>query len=120
VGREPPGRVIGSTLVTSRRTDPSTADLAQLLSELGHELRTPLAVIRIQAQMLKRVLDKQPVSDPILRERYAAGLERIDQAVSTLNAVLERTIETEARSLSRPDATIVDDLRSSPGTHLAK
>lgn len=81
--------VIGQRLVSSHSPNPpSPANLASLLGELSHELRTPLAVIRIQAQMLKRLIERHADDDPTVRERYVAGLERIDLAVTTLNTAL--------------------------------
>ena len=60
--------------------------------DLSHELRTPLAVIRMQAQLLLRAARRGAFpagsSD---RERLVVGLQRIDDAVTRLNAVLNRT-----------------------------
>jgi signal transduction histidine kinase len=63
--------------------------------ELDHDLRTPLAVIRVQTQLLLRGVDRYGNTDPE-RERFRAGLHRIDAAVSTMLTTIER-ISRESR-----------------------
>ena len=59
--------------------------------DLSHEIRTPLAVIRMQAQLLLRTARRGAFAgSPEERDRLVHGLQRIDDAVTKLNAVLER------------------------------
>jgi signal transduction histidine kinase len=58
--------------------------------ELGHELGTPLAVIRMQAQLLLRLAKRGSCPVPGEQARFIAGLERIDDAVSKITGVIER------------------------------
>jgi signal transduction histidine kinase len=66
-------------------------------TDLNHELRTPLAVIRMQAQMLIRSTKRGGITDPDERARFLSGLQRIDDAVSKLTGVME------AFGTDRPD-----------------
>jgi signal transduction histidine kinase len=58
--------------------------------DLSHDLRTPLAVIRMQAQLLIRLTKRGAPSGGCERERLLIGLQRIDDAVTKLNSALER------------------------------
>lgn len=58
--------------------------------DLSHDLRTPLAIIRMQAQLLIRLTKRGVYSDGYDRERLIVGLQRIDDAVTKMNKVLER------------------------------
>ena len=57
--------------------------------DLSHDIRTPLTVIRVQAQMLLRAARSGAftggATDP---DRLLLGLQRIDDAVSRLSLVL--------------------------------
>lgn len=59
-------------------------------SNLWHDLRTPLSVIRMQAQLLMRLTNRLDWRDAADRDRFLAGLHRIDDSVTKLNVVLER------------------------------
>lgn len=105
------------SIVSHHSSDqPTPVVTADVVTELSHDLRTPLAVIRIQAQMLKRLAGRNPEGDPAVRERYLVGLERIDQAVTALNEVLERTLDRQTRSATRPVSPVCDEWHSPPGT----
>jgi signal transduction histidine kinase len=75
--------------------------------ELSHELRTPLAVIRMQAQLLLRSARQGAfagMTNDEDRDRLLIGLQRIDDAVTKLDGVLERvaTIEMD-KHFRRPN-----------------
>jgi hypothetical protein len=57
--------------------------------EINHHLRTSLAVIRIQAQLLLRLSNRELAVDPEVLNRYVSGLTRIDQAVTSLGDRLD-------------------------------
>ena len=57
--------------------------------DFSHELRTPLAVIRMQAQLLVRLVKRSGSDGSNDRERFIAGLQRIDDAVTKINLALE-------------------------------
>ena len=56
---------------------------------VAHDVRTPLTVIRGQAQLLTRLVRRSELAGP-QRVRVLRGLERIDTAVSELLALVER------------------------------
>ncbi|MCC6792845.1 MAG: hypothetical protein IT336_14235 [Thermomicrobiales bacterium] len=58
--------------------------------DLSHQLRTPLTVIRMQAQLMMRLTRRDGLRGEDRRERLLHGLQRIDEAVSVLNEVLDR------------------------------
>jgi signal transduction histidine kinase len=86
------------------------------MCELSHELRTPLAVIRIQAQMLKRLAERNADGDPAPRERYIAGLARIDEAVTALNAALQRRLDSPSLEGAECEPAVREVWHSPPGT----
>jgi signal transduction histidine kinase len=61
-----------------------------LTRDLSHDLRTPLAVIRMQAQLMIRLTRRGAYGDASGRDRLVSGLQRIDDAVTKLNDVLDR------------------------------
>jgi signal transduction histidine kinase len=67
---------------------PYTTSTEQLTHDLSHDLRTPLAIIRMQAQLLIRLTKRGAYSDGFDRERLLVGLKRIDDAVTKLNKAL--------------------------------
>lgn len=71
---------------------PEPAPSRRLTRDLSHDLRTPLTVIRIQAQLLMRITRR---GDDLERERLLSGLRRIDEAVTKLNDVLQRLVADE-------------------------
>ncbi len=60
------------------------------LTIAAHDVRTPLTVIRGQAQLLARIVQRSELPEP-QRVRLLRGLARIDTSVSELLAMLERT-----------------------------
>lgn len=69
---------------------PYTTSTERMAHDLSHDLRTPLAIIRMQAQLLIRLTKRGVYSDGYDRERLIVGLQRIDDAVTKMNKVLER------------------------------
>lgn len=83
---------------------PARGERTALPSDIGHDLRSPLAVIRMQAQMLMRLVKRGPTAaDAFERERLMVGLQRIDEAVSTLNRAIERATDEQPSRPSRRD-----------------
>jgi signal transduction histidine kinase len=80
------GRIVAINVTDSHFTTLS----GQASSDLAHDLHTPLAVIRMQAQLLMRLTRRGTSHDMPERERYLVGLRRIDDAVTKLNLALER------------------------------
>jgi len=95
---------LGWTIVNVRREDGYELNRYfgdPPLVELNHHLRTNLAVIRIQAQLLLRLTRRELEVDPEVLDRYVTGLMRIDQAVTSLNDRLDAVTATLLES-SRP------------------
>lgn len=86
-------------MVTFDETErPPVRERETLAPDVSHDLRSPLAVIRMQAQMLMRMVKRGPTADDAFeRERLMIGLQRIDEAVSTLNGVIERATAARTR-----------------------
>ena len=74
----------GSETASLGANSPATMDLR-------HELGTPLAVIRMQAQLLLRLAKRGSCPVPEEQTRFIVGLQRIDDAVSKITGVIERT-----------------------------
>lgn len=86
-------------MVTFDETErPPVRERETLAPDVSHDLRSPLAVIRMQAQMLMRLVKRGPTADDAFeRERLMIGLQRIDEAVTTLNGVIERATTERTR-----------------------
>jgi signal transduction histidine kinase len=65
------------------------------LTVVAHEVRTPLTVIRGQAQLLARLVRRSELPES-QRVRLLGGLARIDTSVSELLASLERASSARA------------------------
>jgi signal transduction histidine kinase len=76
-------------VVINASDQPYPTSTEQLTRDFSHDLRTPLAIIRMQAQLLIRLTKRGPYSDGFDRERLLVGLKRIDDAVTKLNKALE-------------------------------
>lgn len=66
------------------------ASSSLITTDLSHDLRTPLAIIRMQAQLMIRLTLRGAYGEGNARERLMTGLQRIDDAAVKLNDALER------------------------------
>ena len=97
----------GWTIVNVRREDGYELDcyFGETSSvELNHHLRTSLAVIRIQAQLLLRLTKRELKVEPEVLDRYLTGLTRIDQAVTSLSDRLDAVTATLPKNGGRAPA----------------
>ena len=84
--------------------------------ELSHDLRTPLTVIRMQAQLLLRTTRRGGFAGGTAdRDRLLIGLQRIDDAVTKLTLVLDRIGIAEADD--RPGRHERSNGRGAPEIH---
>lgn len=60
------------------------------LTIVAHQVKTPLTVIRGQAQLLARIVQRSELPEP-QRERLLRGLAQIDTSVDEVLATLART-----------------------------
>ncbi len=67
----------------------------------GHQVRTPLTVIRGQAQLLARIVQRSELSEAE-RVRLLRGLARIDTSVSELLASLEQPAAPRSPQEQKP------------------
>lgn len=110
---------VGAALSLRRALDERLLDLAQtnFAAAVTHELRTPIATIRMYADMLREGL----VTDPATRDRFLAG---ISQECGRLDALVEDVLSYAALSEGRAafelgtvtiDALVDDALAAAAG-----
>lgn len=92
------GTTVAAALAARRLGDERLQDLAQsnLAAAMTHELRTPIATIRMYAEMLREDL----VTDPATRRRFLSGIEA---ACGRLDGLVEDVLTFAALSEGRLD-----------------
>lgn len=113
---------LAAALAARRAHDERLLDLAQtnFAAAVTHELRTPIATIRMYAEMLREGL----VTDPATRDRFLAG---IGQACGRLDGLVDDVLSyaalSEGRAAFRPEAVevgaVVDEALEAAAGELA-
>lgn len=84
--------------MTDHTIDYSQSATQHPTRNLSHDVRTPLAVIRMQSQLMIRLARRGTFLDGRGQDRLMTGLQRIDDAVAKLNDALEQ-LEAGQRGL---------------------
>lgn len=117
------GGIIVFRDVTGRREVERLKD--EVLSIASHDLKTPLTVISMQAQLLLRQLAKGNATPEILETGLRGVLEHTGRLVKMLNALMDLTrieagrfdIECSPMDLSEVISGMVDGVRSTSAQH---
>lgn len=74
--------------------------LGEMASGIAHEINNPLASLKLSVTLIKKLREKEKLTDRKLEEEFKSQLELIDRMSNTINSM---------RKLSRPSST--DDFR---------
>jgi signal transduction histidine kinase len=104
------GGVVVFRDVTTQRDVARLKD--DLLSIASHDLRTPVTVLKVQAQLMRRELDQGVVSTERLASRAQVVLEQTNRLTDMLNLLLDLSrVEAGRLDLSQEPIDLVDLIR---------